>query len=141
MRIIRKHRGRSGGFTLVEVMVAAMLLVVGFLGIFSTFHSSAVLRETANETNRAMFELQAVVEYIFSRPFDEVTTILADGVPASVPGLTDGTPHGGLELADKQIIVTYDQPAADPLHFTVTITWASRSGSERTETISCARMR
>lgn len=141
MRSIRKHRGKSGGFSLVEVMVAAMLLVVGFLGIFSTFHSSALLREASNETNRAMFEGQAVVEYIFSRPFDQVTTILIDGVPASVPGLTDGTPHGGLELADKETVVTYDDPAADPLHFTVAITWTSRLGNTRSETISCARSR
>ena len=141
MSALRKTRRKDGGFSLVEVMVAAMLLVVGFLGIFSTFHSCAVLRETANETNRAMFELQAVVEYIFSRPFDEVTTILPDGAPATVPGLTDGSPHGGLELADKDIVVTYDDPAADPLHFTVTICWTSRLGTRRTESISCARAR
>jgi len=137
----RKTLGGRGGFSLVEVMVAAALLVVGFLGIFSTFHSCAALREAACETNRAMFELQAVVEYIFSRPFDEVTTILPDGAPAVVPGLTDGTPHGGMELADKEIIVTYEDPAADPLKFSVTIAWTSRLGGTRLETISCARAR
>jgi len=137
----RKTRGGRGAFSLVEVMVAAALLVVGFLGIFSTFHSCAALRESACETNRAMFELQAVVEYIFSRPFDEVTTILPDGAPATVPGLTDGSPHAGMELADKEIILTYEDPAADPLQFTVTITWTSRCGGPRSETLSCARAR
>lgn len=134
-------RKRQSAFTFVEVLAAITLLVIGFLGVFSSFHASSLLREATGETNRAVFKLQATVEYIFSRPFDEVTGSLPHGTPASIPGLTDCEPGDNFLLNDEEILVTYDDPAADPLHFTVTITWTSRLGSPRTESLSCARAR
>ncbi len=141
MKGLEGIRTKRRAFSLVEIMAATMLLVIGFLGIFATFHSSAKLREAAEETNMAMFELKSVVEYIFGRPFDHVTTLLPDGAVAEIPGVTDRGPHAGLDLADKELVVTYDDPSADPLHFTVTITWMSRLGTQRTESISTARAR
>lgn len=134
-------RRREGGFTLVEVLVAAVILVIGFLGLFSSFHASSKLREATNETNKAMFKLQAVQEYIFGLPFDDITTDLPDGQVADVPVLTDPQPGGGFLMPNEEIVVTYDDTSADPLQFHILITWSSRLGNQRSERLSCARAR
>lgn len=135
----RFARKGANAFTFVEVLAAVSLLVIAFLGVFASFRSSGLLREATNETNRAMFKLQAVMEFAFGQPFDDVTTLLPPGEPIDIPGLTDGA--GDFQLSNEQIIVTYDDPGADPLHFTITITWTSRLGTQRSESLSCARAR
>jgi len=134
----RKH---DAGFTLVEVMAATALLVVGFLGAYASLNASGILRETTNETNRAMFKLQSAVEYVFSVPFDDITAILPPDTPVTVPGVTDPATESGLALIDETLFFSYEDPAGDPLEFTVTLTWTSQRGGQRTETLSCARAR
>lgn len=134
-------RRSDGGFTLLEVLIAAVLLVIGFMGVFASLHASAQLREAADETNTAMFKLQGTVEYAFGLPFDQVTTTLPHATPVVIPGVNDAGAADGFVLQGEQITVAYDDPAADPLRFRVTITWTSRLGNPCSETVSCARSR
>ena len=137
-----RSKRASGGFTFVEVLVAVTLLIIGFLGIYATMFSSALLRETANETNIAIFKLQATTEYIFSLPFDDITDVFPDGAPVNVSPFLDNNPDNNFLLSNESVAVTYPDPGtSDPLQFVVTITWTSRMGTDRDEHISCARSR
>jgi|GEM_PF-4167872 len=135
-------RKRTSAFTFVEVLIAITLMVIGFLGIFASMYASALLRETANETNIAVFKAQTTTEYIFGIPFDTVPTVFPAGNPVNVNALVDSNLMNDFQLSNEQISVTYPGgTAADPLRFVVTVTWTSRMGTQRTETISCARAR
>jgi prepilin-type N-terminal cleavage/methylation domain-containing protein len=137
-----RTRTKSGGFTFVEVLVAVTLLVIGFLGVYGSLHASSLLRETANETNVAMFKLQTTMEYLFCLPFDQVPALFPDGTAVDVTALMDANPDNNFLLPGEQIVVTYPNGAeGDPLHFAITITWNSRLGTVRTETIESARAR
>jgi len=135
------RRTRTDAFTFVEVLVAVTLLVIGFLGVYSSMHASALLRETSHETNIAVFKLQTTVEHIFSLPFDDVTLKLPAGVPVDIAALIDADPQNNFRLNGEQIVANYNFPVPDLMQFTVTITWTSRMGTQRTETLASARAR
>ncbi len=141
MAAIKRRREKRLGFSFIEVLVAAALLVIGFMGIFASLHASALLRETAHETNVAMFKLQTVVEHIFSMPFDDVTTLMPQGEPIDVMGLTNPDENPDFALTGEAMTIAYEDPAADPLKFTVNITWESRLGTARHSSISSGRVR
>jgi prepilin-type N-terminal cleavage/methylation domain-containing protein len=132
----------AAGFTFVEVLIAITLLVIGFLGVYASLYATALLRETANETNVAMFKLQTTMEYIFSLPFDKIPVDLPAGAAVNVSPLVDSDPNNNFQLSGEQVVVTYPKgTGADPLEFTITITWTSRMGTDRTEQMASARAR
>jgi Tfp pilus assembly protein PilV len=139
MKAYRTRRG--SGFTFVEVLVAVTLLIVGFLGVYSSLYASGLLRETSNETNIAMFKLQSTMEYLFTLPFDDITTKLPANTAINIVALTDSNPFNDFKLSSESIKVAYVDPAANPINFTITITWKSRLGTARAESISSARLR
>jgi Tfp pilus assembly protein PilV len=140
MKAARLRRNR-GAFTFVEVLVATTLLIIGFLGVYASLYASGMLRETSNETNIAMFKLQSTMEYLFSVPFDDVTTKLPAATAINIVALTDSNPYNDFKLSNEKITVAYVDAKADPLNFTITINWKSRMGTTRVESISSARAR
>ena len=142
---LMKHMGRkrraAAGYTFIEVLVAITLLVVGFLGLYASLNASSLLRETANETNIAMFKLQNTMEYTFNLPFDDIVTTLPEGVPIDIAALTDGDSSNDYSLNNEVITIAYEDPAADPLKFTITINWSTRMGNARSASISSGRVR
>lgn len=141
MSTLGNRRKRRAGLSYVETCMAIAILIVGFLGLYSSLEASGMIRETANETNVAMFKLQTALEHLFSMPFDDIPDILVEGQPIRFEQLTDSLPDNDFQLRDERITVAYINTAADPLYFTVRIDWTSRSGVARTEEISCARAR
>ena len=141
MSILCRKASSRAGFTFIEVLVAVALLVIGFLGLYSSFHASALLRETANETNAAMFKLQTTVEYLFSLPFDDITTVLPQDAPIDITALMDSDTANDYWLNNESVTIFYEDPLADPLKFTVTVNWNSRTGSPRSKSVSSGRVR
>jgi len=137
----RRKRSAESGFSFIEVLVAVTLLVIGFMGIYASLHASALLRETAHETNVAMFKLQTAMEYMFSLAFDDMTTTLPEDTPIDIMALTDSNANNDFVLNNEVLTVAYEDPAADPLKFTFTITWDSRMGTPRSASISSGRVR
>lgn len=140
LRGLGSGRGERG-FTFVEVLIAITLMVIGFLGVYASLYASALLRETSNETNIAVFKLQSAMEYIFNVPFDDVTARLPAGTPIDISTLMDSNASNDYRLKSEQIVTAYTFPTTDMMHFTATITWQSRLGTNRSETIACARAR
>lgn len=137
----KQSRKRRDGFSYLETAMALFMLIVGFLGIYSSFDVSAQVRETANETNVAMFKLQTAMETVFSVPFDDITETLSADESIQFEKITDSLPANDFKLRDEDVTISYKDTTTDPLYFTVKIAWTSRSGVPRTEEISCARAR
>ena len=123
-------RRASGGFTLVELMIAITVMMVAVLATFVTQLSSHNLMRTARDTNVAMGDLQAAIEQVLVFPCNQL------------PQPTGRFPNGqaiaafdGLHLANERIVVTYPGYAGgaipDPLQIVLTLTFNDHAGRQR----------
>lgn len=86
---LRRRRKRlAGGFTVVEVLIALVVLVVGFLGLVTLVYGGYSNVEEAGASSAAVATAESMVEFLRTQPaavipqMDRVTT--AD--PTSCPG-------------------------------------------------------
>jgi prepilin-type N-terminal cleavage/methylation domain-containing protein len=119
LRTAGRRRARAG-LTLVEVMIATTILAVGALVAFPTMLSFSDLSDAAREENVATHDLMTAVEDVMSTPFTQITSTYKAGAP--IPRFD------ALHLGEESIVVTYDDPAADPLIITITASWRDRKG-------------
>ena len=89
---VRARAGARGGFTIIEVVIAAMVVVVGLLGLLSAISSSLQLAVTSRETQIATSGIQREIETIRDAavavtPFSNILTTYG-GATFTVPGLT-----------------------------------------------------
>ena len=100
-------------------MIAMVILTVGMLGILLTNTTSRHMTAVMNERILALQDAHRVIELLRS-------TSATGTFPANVTAVyPDGAPVVGFNsLADEAVAVAYADPAADPLHVTVTVTWA-----------------
>ena len=114
------YRSREQGFTLIEVVVAAMLITTASLVAFPTVLSFFDLSKTAKELNIATHDLQAATEDILATPFSQITSTYTDGQP--IPK------YRGLHLNQEVILISYADPLADPLEVTLEVQWLNFRG-------------
>jgi prepilin-type N-terminal cleavage/methylation domain-containing protein len=123
----------SGGFTLIEVLIAATVLAIAALVAFPTMLSFVALSDAARQKNVATHDLSTAMEDVMSAPFNQVTTTYVPGQP--IPKFEK------LHLTNERIVVAYADPAADPLVVTLTATWKDSHGRPMTGVLRCARTR
>lgn len=58
------HRSKQAGFTLVEVLAAMMVLLVGMVGVFALFAASLDLQKEATERMDVALNLSAVMSQV-----------------------------------------------------------------------------
>jgi prepilin-type N-terminal cleavage/methylation domain-containing protein len=108
-RMIGRSRSADRGFTLVEVLVAAMILVVALVGIATMFPLGYRQIADAGRTTIAVTAARHILEDIGSLPF-----------PAIDPATTCANPPGNLDCFNPAQGVVYDTtnvatlPTADP---------------------------
>jgi len=135
-----RQRKRTGGFTLVEMMIASMVLVVAVLATFGSQLKARDLLDTARETQVATAELQAAMERILLLQIDRIPG------PASL--YADGQPIAAFEnrnLDGERIVADYPGYAGgtvpDPLPIVLTITWNDPRDRLRTLTLRSMKTR
>lgn len=140
MSMRRRTRRGDAGFTLVELMIAIVVLLVAVLGTFAAQFRSRELLQTSRETAIAMADLQAAMEQVLLRPVDQIpvaSSAYADGQP--IAAYTD------LHLSGQRIVADYPGYAGgaipDPLPIVLTMTWNDPRGRPRTETLRSMKTR
>jgi len=104
--------------TLVELMMASMILIIVVLALAGVYISSLHLTIQAKETNIAVDDVKDVIEKIKNVNFPDIPTVFPDGV--SVPE----SMVGGYLLDNENIVVRYPNGTdVDPLEIEVEITW------------------
>jgi prepilin-type N-terminal cleavage/methylation domain-containing protein len=111
---------RRGGFTLIEVMFATLVLLLSMLSAVSSQLISLGLMRTARENTLATAELTAAMEEITGESFDDVLTKFPDAQP--IADYTDRT------LLAERIVPSYPAGIGDPLTLVVTLTWTDWAG-------------
>ncbi len=131
MHSSRQKRTRERGFTFVEVCLATAVLATAALIAFPTMLSFFELSKTARDENIATHDLAAAAEDILSTAFVDLPATYVDG--QAIPK------YAGLHLPNQQIVVNYDDAAADPLVITLAASWTDHRGRARGETLRCLR--
>jgi len=128
--------GTSGGFSLIEAIVAVAIIAFGVVALVAQLQASYRTTSVNRETNKAMAHLQAGLEKVISTPFSDITTTYPGGSVVSLNNIESSD-----LLASEQITVTYADAAADPLQVTVTVQWRQFDGRQRTRTLTTLRTR
>ncbi|HDZ76774.1 MAG TPA: hypothetical protein ENH41_01655 [Candidatus Omnitrophica bacterium] len=125
--MVRHYHGKVG-FSLIEVMVASIVILVAVLALCRVFANFLNLTVQAKEITVATDDLKDTLEYIKCLPFSAITDSLAGGFAHG--DSVGSTIIGGFALGSSEnIVVTYPQGInADPLEIKVEITWTGRGG-------------
>src|SRR5690348_4341359 len=75
IRMQHHHHFSQQGFTLVEVMISAAIIVTAFAGLFMTYYQSQRILTAMRQTSRAEDICLANVEYLRTRTWDELTNV------------------------------------------------------------------
>lgn len=109
---------RRKGFTLIELMIAAGVLVIVLGGLLLTYISCFALNETSRNLtfaiNSAQDKLEEIRDYTFSRIYDDY-----NGHTFEVPGIASG---------DSKGLVEVDNSNPDLLKITITVCWRQGGG-------------
>jgi type IV pilus assembly protein PilV len=131
MNIMRSAISGKRGFTLIEVLVAILFLVIGLLGLLSL--TTTVIKGNAfsKMTTMATTLAKAKLEDVKSQSYTDVATS-TDYATSS--GTVSGSSSGALYT--RTCTVTGDSPAANMKTISVQVTWlwngTSRSVSTST---------
>lgn len=127
-RIGKGTSGTRAGYSLLELMFAVTILVIGVMGAFTTQVGSLGVITTGQETSIATMELQAAMESVLVA--DPVTIV--DSFPAGqpIPAFTNRN------LRDQTVVVTYPNftgvgPIPSTLDVRLTVTWNDFEGRTR----------
>ncbi|HET6202178.1 MAG TPA: hypothetical protein VFI25_05180 [Planctomycetota bacterium] len=85
-----KARG-SRGFTLVEILIANGVLLVGLVGVAAGLNALTNLRRSYTEVEAATAAARAQLEQVRAADFDTLLTTYGGGVPFGVDMNGDGT--------------------------------------------------
>jgi prepilin-type N-terminal cleavage/methylation domain-containing protein len=132
-RIASRVRG-DDGFTLIEVMMAMVICLVGISGTLVVFDNSRRLSTVAQKREAAVNQAERELERIISRPYAEVAHPIGQ-VPAASPSSTHPSFHvvGGTSYRWDQRTTGAAAPspfATDPLGTTPAAgtAWQSAGG-------------
>lgn len=126
-----------GGFTLLELMIAITVMLVGVAAAFGgQVGTQSVIRQ-GRETQLALTQLEVVAEAVIAQVPQDLpeSPIYAHGQPVPLP--TE------VPLRDLQVVCTYPdfvagQPVPNPLDVVVTATWTDFEGRVRTLDLATA---
>jgi prepilin-type N-terminal cleavage/methylation domain-containing protein len=92
---------RDQGFTLVEVLMALLILAIVALGIAGMFSHSMLVNASGYDYAKLASQARFVLEELRARPFDDPTLVATGGTPRT------WTPVGGATYSNRGFTATY----------------------------------
>ena len=124
----RPTAGRQpSGLTLVELLLAVVVLVVAGLGVLGAYQASFELAEVGEQSMVALNDLKDMTEQIKGTAFGAIQANFPNGVANGNGGNPYPSVVGGYSLTQEQITVAYPNPGTDPLEIIVQISWTNRN--------------
>jgi type IV pilus assembly protein PilV len=106
-----KDRKKEQGFTMIEILVAITLLLVGLLAVGQMQVMTMVTNSTANQRTTAIILAQDQMELLRTRPYANIET----------PPLNDSS-----GMYNRSWTVESNTPAANMKRVTVTVSWQGK---------------
>ena len=115
---------KKSGFTLLELMIGAAVLIVALVGLIAAYVGCFTLNESARNLTTASNHAQCIMEEIRDRNSDYNIT-QEDWTTWASTDLPDGGSCNTLD--NESIVVTYPSgTGANPLEILVTVNWAEK---------------
>jgi Tfp pilus assembly protein PilV len=126
---------RDAGISLVELMVALLLLGVALMGLAAAFVPGRMAIQSGDQSTTATFLARRVLEDMRNRAYDTGTDEItaANFAPSTSYGAGD---LNGYPNYRRTINIVSDSPMAGTKTVTVTIFYKTDSGTERPVTLS-----
>jgi prepilin-type N-terminal cleavage/methylation domain-containing protein len=125
---------RDAGMSLVELMVALMLLGVALMGLAAAFAPGRMAIQQGDQATTATFLARRVLEDMRNRAYDQDTDELVNG--ATFPSSTSYGSLSGYPDYRRTIAITGNAPEAGTKTVTVAIFYKNSSGVEQSVTLS-----
>jgi len=137
----RRRTSRSAGFSLYELMIAVVVLLVGIMAALQSQVSSTRLVHTTRECDLATSDLQSAMENIL--------LLSPDHIPVAGSAYQAGlaiAAFTNLHLCNERIVPSYAGYVAggavpDPLQIQLDLTWSDYQGRAQTMRLACTRTR
>ena len=120
----KKSKKNQRGFTLVEVMVSALILATVIVGIMQLFIYTSILAELAGDKITALNEAQSKMDQIRNTSFSSIATTYPSGTTFTLPSQLTGNGTITLDTTDSNIY-----------GLTITVTWLNKKGQGSTITL------
>lgn len=124
----RRGRGGEGGFTLIEVAISLIIMMIAGLGVASVFAFAVTYNQGAGDRARAYAVAQQKVEIIRTTAYADLTADFAATHTATVEDGTSGTDFRRFDvtvtIADDLVI------SGTPRRKTITVAVTPQSVSE-----------
>ncbi|MDD5245806.1 MAG: prepilin-type N-terminal cleavage/methylation domain-containing protein [Candidatus Omnitrophica bacterium] len=131
------------GFTFIELMVSAAVVLVIVVAVFQVYFSTMSMVTLSREIGVATDDLKDVVESIKAAPFSNLQALFPAGAPVNPASIG----IGALVLDNESIVVTYPAYSGpyganpDLLLVRVTVTWTGRDRRGYTQSFDILRSR
>ena len=108
---------KKSGFTLLELMIAAGIIIVALVGLMSTYIACFDLNETTRDTNFALSMAQRILEEIRSTTFSSIASNY-NGYNFTVSGMPANSSYGYVKV---------DSANSTFLNVTVGVCWKQKN--------------
>ena len=109
------------GFTLIEVMISVLLVVVAIGGLWSAFLSGMLLVEGGRNMTRAAADARTLFEEMRRRSTGDLSAITTWDWTAWAQGA------GLTTLPGESILVTFTNVASDPVQANARVSWTEKN--------------
>jgi prepilin-type N-terminal cleavage/methylation domain-containing protein len=125
---------RQSGVSLVELMVALLLLGVALMGMAAAFAPGRMAIQGGDQATTATFLARRVLEDMRNRAYDLDTDELVNG--ATFPATTGYGGISGYPAFRRTITIVNDSPEVDTKTVTVAVFYKNSSGTEQPVTLT-----
>lgn len=133
VRSVRKERSSLSGFTLAELMVATLVLVIGVVSVLSIYFAATFAIRQAKSLTIAAKDAGSVLEHIKSLTLAEIRSYKDDSAywDSVLTKILSGE-----SIAVENMDASDMGWSNDPLELKVTVTWSERGRSSNVEMFS-----
>ncbi len=138
-------RAKNRGMSLVEVLIATIILVAAAVAILQAYLTAAYLSQLSRDKSLALNDLKSMAESIRATPYNNILTDFPDGTqdgPAANQYVAIvSTVDDGYLLDNEHIVVQYINTAADPLEIIITVNWDDMRSRQVSSSIATMKTR